>query len=42
MDDLFKIDVSFPVPRFNYLPFIKFLSVESQMKQKYIFFIKVK
>ena len=27
MDDLFKIDISFPVPAFSYLPFITLLPI---------------
>ena len=42
MDDLFKIDINFPVIGASYLPFIKFLSFEGKKKQKSIFSIKVK
>ena len=33
MDDLFKIDMSFPVPGFSYLPFKKLLPILSERKR---------
>ena len=37
MDDLFKIDINFPVIGASYLPFIKFLSFEGQKNKNLSF-----